>query len=303
MPPRRKKKSRTKTRGSRSSRRGKAVPQVRRGLKKGKRSPSPRPPKRPWYERLKDPAERAHWRVTADKWAEDQAREAAEREILADKERAFQVVKWHQGLKGRGARLLSAVVGRGVYEAAEVRYGGNLLKRAALKLEAIRKDREKIRKVALSKISGALKAKGFTMQEVECFQLRVHPRIKLRVRHFFSIRRGKYKGQFEEVEHRGTGRKRIRIIKTRRGLEAAKVARLHRKRAAEVANQLGLTFTQARSLVREVEIQAVIDLRKLRKTKAFKDLPKRKQAAYTEKRWKAGSVAVLYALADIEGYR
>lgn len=300
MPPR-KKKSRVTTRAKRSPR-IKGEKPYRKGLKRGGIRDARRAPKRPWYDRLSDPAERIHWRQIQAQWNEDQAREAAEREILADKKRAFQVVKWHQGLKGRGARLLSAVVGRSVYDAAEVRYGGELLKRAALKLEVIRKDREKIRKAALSKIRGALMKKGFTMEEVERFQLRVHPKVKIRKRHFFKIHSGKFKGQFEEVEPHGDKWRRIRVIKTRRGLERAKVARLHRKRAAEVANQLGLTFTQARSLVREVEAQAVIDLKRIRKTAAFKALPKRKKGAYTEKRWKAGSVAVLYALADIDGY-
>ncbi len=180
---------------------------------------------------------------------------------------------------------------------------GDLLKRAALKLEVIRKDRERIRKAALVKIGGALKKKGFTMQEVERFQMRVHPRIRLRKRSVFRIHRGRYKGQFEEVVWVKGRTKRVRIIKTAQGVERFKAARKHKERAAEVANQLGLTFTQARSLVRLVEAQALIDLAKLKKTPGFKALDKRKKAAYTERRWMAGSVAVLYALADIEGYR
>lgn len=259
--------------------------------------------KRPWYDRLKDPAERAHWRTVEAQWKEDQAREAAEREIRKDQARAFKIVKWHQGITGRGARLLSAVVGREVYASAEGRYGGDLLKRAAIKIEAIRKDREKTRKKALDKIRGALLKKGFTMQEVERFQMRVHPKPKIRVRHFFQIHRGKFKGMFEEIVQTGQGPKRVRIIKTRRGLEQARTTHRRRKRAAEVAAHLGLTFTQARELVREVESQARIDLHKLKKTKGFKDLTPRKKGAYTERRWMAGSVAVLYALADIEGYR
>ncbi len=312
MAPRKKSRATTKRQGSTSGSRGRGLKS--RPPRKGKvirssdvrRKPTPpkvraKSPKRPWYDRIKDPAARYHWRQVEAQWKEDAAREAAEREINADKKRAFKIVKWHEGLTGKGARLLSAVVGRDVYNTAEVRYGGALLKRAALKLEAIRKDREKVRKAALAKISGALKQKGFSMEEVERFQLRVHPKFKLRVRHFFQIRRGKFKGMFEEVDQQT--KKRLRIIKTRAGLERARTARKHRQRAAEVANQLGLTFTQARVLVREVEAQAVLDLHALKRTKAFKDLPKRKQKAYTERRWMAGSVAVLYALADIEGYR
>lgn len=293
MPPR-KKKPRAKKRPLAKKR---PRVQVR---KKGKQSPLV---KRPWYDRLSDPAERLHWRDINEQWQEDTAREAAEREIAKDQKRAFRIVKWHQGITGRGARLLSGVVGKSVYEAAEDRYGGDLLKRAAIKIEVIRKDRERVRKVALNKIRGALMKKGFTMEEVERFQVRVHPRPKVRVRHWQSIRYGKRKGQWSEIVHTGRGPKIARYIKTRRGLEKAKVTHRRRKRAAEVASHLGLTFTQARALVREVETQAVIDLHKLKRTRAFKDLPKRKQAAYTERRWKAGSVAVLYALADIEGYR
>lgn len=321
MPPRRKKKKSRSPSGHGPKRRGKrkSVLRVARSKVKGVRTPrrsiSKRTRqvrkkgkqfpvvKRPWYDRLKDPAERAHWRVIDAQWQEDVAREAAEREIRKDEARAFKIVKWHQGITGRGARLLSAVVGREVYEGAEIRYGGDLLKRAASKLEAIRKDREKIRKVALKKIQAALILKGFTMEEVERFQTKVHPRPKVRVRHWHLIRYGRYKNKWEEIVHTGRGPKRVRIIKTRRGLEQAKVTHRRRKRAAEVAAHLGLTFTQARELVRGVETQAVIDLHKLKKTKGFKDLPPRKKAAYTERRWKAGSVAVLYALADIEGYR
>lgn len=324
MPPRRKKKKSRSPSGHGPNRRGKrksVLPTRARGLKgaAGKKSPRrsiSKPArqvrkkgkqfpvvKRPWYDRLKDPVERAHWRKIDAQWQEDVAREAAEREIRKDEARAFKIVKWHKGITGRGARLLSAVVGREVYQSAESRYGGDLLKRAASRIEAIRKDREKTRRKALDKIRAALLGKGFTMEEVERFQTKVHPKPKLRVRHFFQIRSGKFKGQFEEVERRGKKDLRIRIIKTRQGLERARAARNRRKRATEIAGHLGLTFQEARSVVREVEIQAVKDLRALRRTKGFKDLPPRKKAAYTERRWKAGSVAVLYALADIEGYR
>lgn len=304
MPPR-KKKSRAPKRvpalhKGRAAKRG-GSPKNTKGLKRVRAHP--RAAKRPWYDRLSDRAERLHWRAIDAKWREDQAREAAEREIAKDQARAFRIVKWHKGITGRGARLLSAVVGKSVYQAAEDKYGGEILKRAAVKIEVIRKDREKIRKAALDKIRASLLEKKFTMEEVERFQVRVSPRIKIRTRHFHKIYGGRRKGQWKLIVHTSRGPKLLRYIKTERGLESAKAEIKHRKRAVEVANHLGLTFTQARSLVREVEVQAVIDLHKLKKTKAFKDLPARKKLAYTERRWKAGSVAVLYALADIEGYR
>lgn len=264
----------------------------------------------PW-SKIKDPVERAHWKAHAAAFEEEAARAHAEDEIKRiGSSETYRISKYHKGIVGRGARLLSAVIGREVFETAEGRYGGELMARAAKKIEAARKDGEQRRKAGLVKLQAALTKKGFSLADVERFKSQVRPRVRVRKVFYEKVYGGRYKGQWKKFAYTGIGKvgqggkwkKLLKYIKTPAGLSNAKRYDLFRKRAGEIANHLGLTFQQARHVVRDVELQAVKDLRALKRTKGYKDLPPRKKSAYTERRWKAGSIAVLYALADIEGY-
>lgn len=258
-------------------------------------------PKRPWWHRL-PPSERAHWREIEVTYNAEKARQAAETAIAEAGAETYRIAKVHRGIVGRGARLLSAVVGREVYERAESRYSGDLMARAARRLEVARKESEAKRAAGLAKLQVALKKKGFSIDEVERFKAHVRPRARIVKYHYWKAYGGSKRGQWKKVRVTPKGEVFLKWIKTARGVQSSKRYDLFRKRAAEVGNHLGVSFVQARRLVRDVEAQALKDLAKLKRTKGFKDLPKRKQLAYTERRWKAGSVAVLYALADIEGY-
>lgn len=289
------------SRAKRAFKKPDAGPSVGRviGLKSQPKNPRKSPP----WSKIKDPVERAHWKAHAAAFAEEQARAHAEDEIkrIGDAE-AYRISKFHKGIIGRGARLLSAVVGRDIFEAAEGRFGGDLMARAARKIEEARKESEKKRKAGLAKLKVALTKKGFSLADVERFKSQVRPRVRVRKVHYEKVYGGRYKGQWKKFVHTPKGPKLVKFIKTASGLGNAKRYDLFRKRAGEIANHLGLTFQQARGVVKDVELQAMKDLRALKRTKGFKDLPPRKKSAYTERRWKAGGIAVLYALADIEGY-
>jgi hypothetical protein len=237
--------------------------------------------------------------------------EAHARELAGPERAAFHRTR-KSGLGGKGARVLRAIVGPSVFDRAEQRYGTDFLRVAGQKIEKIRRMTESKRAARLELLKRRLAKKGWTKEEIARFRERAFKTYRLpRISHS-PIRHGKFKGMYEEKirvrrAHPIEGKsnfiyKRTRILKTKSAVFAVQRGLRRLGYIMTVADNLQISLTEARMLVRETEAHARTEYKKYRASAEFAKLTPRQRHAATMQRWQGGAIAALFALMDIEAY-